>query len=43
MDAEFLDARKLYEIVWWEWFAEALADVAGAYADWKLARYAAAA
>lgn len=39
MDKRYLDARELYDIVWWEWFAEAWGDICNAYADWKLERY----
>jgi hypothetical protein len=39
MSNTYLDARVLYSVVWWEWFAEAIGDVANAYADWKLERY----
>lgn len=43
MDNAFLDARALYAIVWWEWFAEAWGDITNAHADWKLERYSRAA
>lgn len=40
---KFLDARELYAIVWWQWFAEAIGDIVNAYADWKLELYRSAA